>query len=134
MFASARARAGSRYPKSFDEPCQKKTWRRLGLTAGLTQFGVNLLELGPGTWSSQRIGTLTKTSSSMSPSRSSRTAQQARHQTLLFEGRNDAQLLVSISSCRCWARFAIAEAIQRRDLSFETAWTLADICLDSSTQ
>ena len=46
--ASARARAGSRYPKPFDEPCQDKTRRRLGLAAGLTQFGVNLLELGPG--------------------------------------------------------------------------------------
>ena len=51
---SARARAGSRYPKPFDEPCQNKTRRRLGLAAGLTQFGVNLLELGPGAWSSQR--------------------------------------------------------------------------------
>jgi len=50
----ARARAGSRYPKPFDEPCQNKTRRRLGLAAGLTQFGVNLLELGPGAWSSQR--------------------------------------------------------------------------------
>jgi uncharacterized cupin superfamily protein len=29
-----------------DEPCQNKTRRRLGLAAGLTQFGVNLLELG----------------------------------------------------------------------------------------
>jgi uncharacterized cupin superfamily protein len=52
--ASARTRAGSRYPKPFDEPCQDKTRRRLGLAAGLTQFGVNLLELGPGAWSSQR--------------------------------------------------------------------------------
>ena len=52
--ATARARAGSRYPKPFDEPCQNKTRRRLGLAAGLTQFGVNLLELGPGAWSSQR--------------------------------------------------------------------------------
>jgi uncharacterized cupin superfamily protein len=52
--ASARARAGSRYPNPFDEPCQNKTRRRLGLAAGLTQFGVNLLESGPGTWSSQR--------------------------------------------------------------------------------
>ena len=50
----ARARAGSRYPKPFDERCQSKTRRRLGHAAGLTQFGVNLLELGPGAWSSQR--------------------------------------------------------------------------------
>ena len=41
---SARARAGSRYPKPFDEPCKNKIRRRLGLAAGLTQFGVNLLE------------------------------------------------------------------------------------------
>jgi len=52
--AKARARVGSRYPKPFDEPCQNKTRRRLGQVAGLTQFGVNLLELGPGAWSSQR--------------------------------------------------------------------------------
>jgi len=52
--AKARARIGSRYPKPFDEPCRNKTRRRLGHAAGLTQFGVNLLELGPGTWSSQR--------------------------------------------------------------------------------
>jgi uncharacterized cupin superfamily protein len=52
--AKARARTGSRYPKPFDGPCQSKTRRRLGDAAGLTQFGVNLLELGPGAWSSQR--------------------------------------------------------------------------------
>jgi uncharacterized cupin superfamily protein len=46
--ASARARTGSRYPKPFDEHRQNKTRRRLGMAAGLTQFGVNLLELGPG--------------------------------------------------------------------------------------
>ena len=33
-------------PKPLDEPCLNKTRRRLGLAAGLTQFGVNLLELG----------------------------------------------------------------------------------------
>ena len=52
--AKARARTGSRYPKPFDKPCENKTWRRLGHFAGLTQFGVNLLELGPGASSSQR--------------------------------------------------------------------------------
>jgi uncharacterized cupin superfamily protein len=52
--AKARARTGSRYPKPFDEPCQNTTRRRLGRVAGLTQFGVNLLELRPGAWSSQR--------------------------------------------------------------------------------
>jgi uncharacterized cupin superfamily protein len=52
--AGAQTRAGSRYPKPFDEPCRDKIRRRLGAAAGLTQFGVNLLELAPGAWSSQR--------------------------------------------------------------------------------
>jgi uncharacterized cupin superfamily protein len=46
--------SGSRYPALFDEPCKARSWRRLGDAAGLTQFGVNLLRLPPGTWSSQR--------------------------------------------------------------------------------
>ena len=45
---------GSRYPSPFDEPCRERFRRRLGDAAGLTQFGVNLLELPPGAWSSQR--------------------------------------------------------------------------------
>ena len=45
---------GSRYPSPFDEPCRERFRRRLGDAAGLTQFGVNLLELSPGAWSSQR--------------------------------------------------------------------------------
>lgn len=52
--SKAPLRTGSRYPKPFDEPCRRKSRRRLGLAAGLTQFGVNLLELQPGAWSSQR--------------------------------------------------------------------------------
>jgi uncharacterized cupin superfamily protein len=46
--------SGTRYPPPFDKPCQKRSWRRLGDAAGLTQFGVNLLRLPPGVWSSQR--------------------------------------------------------------------------------
>lgn len=46
--------SGSRYPAPFDQPCRQRTWRRLGDAAGLTQFGVNLVRLPPGTWSSQR--------------------------------------------------------------------------------
>ena len=46
--------SGSRYPAPFDEPCKGRSWRRLGEAAGLTQFGVNLVRLPPGTWSSQR--------------------------------------------------------------------------------
>jgi uncharacterized cupin superfamily protein len=45
---------GSRYPAPFGEPCKDRTWLSLGEAAGLTQFGVNLLRLGPGMWSSQR--------------------------------------------------------------------------------
>jgi uncharacterized cupin superfamily protein len=59
----ARARTGSRYPKPFDEPCQNRTRRRLGRAAGLTQFGVNLLELGLGADLVSDIGMLSKTSS-----------------------------------------------------------------------
>lgn len=46
--------SGSRYPKPFDEPCRTRSFVRLGDAAGLTQFGVNLLRLPPGAWSSQR--------------------------------------------------------------------------------
>lgn len=46
--------SGTRYPAPFDQPCRQRTWRRLGEAAGLTQFGVNLLRLPAGVWSSQR--------------------------------------------------------------------------------
>jgi uncharacterized cupin superfamily protein len=45
---------GSRYPHPYELPCQDRVRRKLGDAAGLTQFGVNLLRLPPGTWSSQR--------------------------------------------------------------------------------
>jgi uncharacterized cupin superfamily protein len=45
---------GTQYPPPFDEPCRARARARLGDAAGLTQFGVNLLELPPGAWSSQR--------------------------------------------------------------------------------
>jgi len=45
---------GTRYPPPFDVPCRKRTWLRLGDAADLTQFGINLLRLPPGSWSSQR--------------------------------------------------------------------------------
>ncbi len=45
---------GSGYPSPFDEPCLERFRRRLGDAAGITQFGVNLLVLPPGAWSSQR--------------------------------------------------------------------------------
>jgi uncharacterized cupin superfamily protein len=46
--------SGTRYPAPFDQPCRNRSWRRLGEAAGLTQFGVNLLRLAAGAWSSQR--------------------------------------------------------------------------------
>ncbi len=45
---------GTLYPPPFDEPCRARARTRLGDPAGLTQFGVNLLRLPPGAWSSQR--------------------------------------------------------------------------------
>jgi uncharacterized cupin superfamily protein len=46
--------AGSRYPEPFAAPCQNKIRHRLAVAAGLKQIGINLLELDPGAWSSQR--------------------------------------------------------------------------------
>lgn len=45
---------GTLYPPPFDAPCLSRERKRLGDAAGLTQFGVNLLRLPPGAWSSQR--------------------------------------------------------------------------------
>lgn len=46
--------AGTTYPAPYDAPCRAREKRRLGDVAGLAQFGVNLLRLPPGSWSSQR--------------------------------------------------------------------------------
>ena len=45
---------GTFYPPPHDRPCRARERRKLGDAAGLTQFGVNLLRLKPGVWSSQR--------------------------------------------------------------------------------
>ena len=45
---------GTFYPPPFDVPCLSRERSRIGDAAGLTQFGVNLLRLPPGAWSSQR--------------------------------------------------------------------------------
>lgn len=45
---------GSAYPAPFDLPCASRARQRLGDAAGLTDFGVNLMRLHPGAWSSQR--------------------------------------------------------------------------------
>jgi uncharacterized cupin superfamily protein len=42
------------YPDPFHKPIVGRERRRLGNSAGLTQFGVNLTTLKPGAWSSQR--------------------------------------------------------------------------------
>lgn len=45
---------GTGYPSPFDEPCLARMRQRLGDAGGLSDFGVNLLTLLPGVWSSQR--------------------------------------------------------------------------------
>jgi len=47
-------RKGSSYPAPFDQKPANRVRQRLGDAGGLTQFGVNLLQLPPGAWSSQR--------------------------------------------------------------------------------
>jgi uncharacterized cupin superfamily protein len=51
---AAHVATGSDYPAPFDVPCAARARQRLGDAAGLTDFGVNLLRLPPGVWSSQR--------------------------------------------------------------------------------
>jgi uncharacterized cupin superfamily protein len=52
--ASAPEKRGSGYPEPFRASGMNKFRKKLGDAAGLTQFGVNLLELSPGAWSAQR--------------------------------------------------------------------------------
>lgn len=51
---SVEEQSGTRYPPPHDEPVKRRAWRALGDAFGLTQFGVNLVRLEPGVWSSQR--------------------------------------------------------------------------------
>jgi uncharacterized cupin superfamily protein len=44
---------GSGYPAPHDQPCLARSRKRLGEGAGLSQFGMNLMTLKPGGWSSQ---------------------------------------------------------------------------------
>jgi uncharacterized cupin superfamily protein len=53
-FDAVPRREGSSYPAPFHEPCATRVRQALGRAGGLTDFGVNLLELPPGAWSSQR--------------------------------------------------------------------------------
>lgn len=52
--AAVPARIGSGYPAPFDAPCASRTRKRLGDAGWLRDFGVNLMTLPPGGWSSQR--------------------------------------------------------------------------------
>jgi uncharacterized cupin superfamily protein len=52
--AAVPVRQGSGYPPPFDVPCKDRARRRLGDAGGLQDFGVNLMTLPPGVWSSQR--------------------------------------------------------------------------------
>ncbi|MEG3143357.1 cupin domain-containing protein [Sphingomonas sp. RT2P30] len=47
-------REGAGYPPPFDAPCAGRLRQRLGAAGGLVDFGVNLMRLPPGAWSSQR--------------------------------------------------------------------------------
>ena len=45
---------GTGYPAEFNTPCAERVRQRLGDAGGLTDFGINLMRLPPGNWSSQR--------------------------------------------------------------------------------
>jgi uncharacterized cupin superfamily protein len=47
-------RQGSGYPAPFHETAKERTKKALGDAGGLNDFGVNLVTLPPGNWSSQR--------------------------------------------------------------------------------
>jgi uncharacterized cupin superfamily protein len=51
---SLKPRLGSVYPAPFGDPLAGREKRALGDALHLTQFGVNLVTLAPGSWSSQR--------------------------------------------------------------------------------
>src|SRR3974377_1467441 len=52
--AAVPERKGCPYPAPFDAPLVERVRRRVGKAGGLTDFGVNLMHLPPGNWSSQR--------------------------------------------------------------------------------
>ncbi|MCC8938022.1 cupin domain-containing protein [Bradyrhizobium sp. Arg68] len=52
--ANVPERKGSGYPAEFAAACAERVRQRLGDAGGLTDFGVNLMRLPPGNWSSQR--------------------------------------------------------------------------------
>jgi uncharacterized cupin superfamily protein len=52
--AAVPERRGTGYPKPLDAPCKDRIRQRLGNAGGIADFGVNLMRLPPGNWSSQR--------------------------------------------------------------------------------
>lgn len=52
--ATVPERKGSGYPAPFSAACADRIRQRLGNGGGLKDFGVNLMRLPPGNWSSQR--------------------------------------------------------------------------------
>ena len=52
--AAIAPRKGSIYPAPFAELAKDRLKRALGNAGGLSDFGVNLVTLPPGSWSSQR--------------------------------------------------------------------------------
>jgi uncharacterized cupin superfamily protein len=52
--ANVPERKGTGYPATFNAPCAERVRQRLGNAGGLSDFGVNLMRLPPGNWSSQR--------------------------------------------------------------------------------
>ena len=51
---SLEVHSGCNYPPPYKDICLGAAWNKLGDAAGLTDFGVNLVRLPPGKWSSQR--------------------------------------------------------------------------------
>ncbi len=51
---SVPSRKGSGYPAQLAKPCAERLRQRLGDAGDLKDFGVNLMQLPPGSWSSQR--------------------------------------------------------------------------------
>ena len=52
--ASVPKRLGTGYPAQFNAVSAERVRQRLGNAGGLTDFGINLMHLPPGNWSSQR--------------------------------------------------------------------------------
>ena len=44
---------GSRYPSPFDQPCRDRKRWRVSDAIGISQFGVHVVRLGPGAWSTE---------------------------------------------------------------------------------